>query len=102
MPSWLKRQRELAQGADADLMRANRRRFRLAFGLAGVGFVLGVFGVKLHLPSTFDTALRVIAAACVGLGFVLGQWARRERTFLTQPDPDGPISVFRDTHNQDQ
>ena len=64
MPSWLerwhKRQRELAQGADADLMRANRRRFRVALGLIGGGLALGAFGRGLHLPSAFDMALRVI------------------------------------------
>ena len=104
MPSWLerweKRHRELAEGADTELMQANRRRFRLAFALIGVGFALAVLGGKLHLPSTFDAAVRVIAGAAVVIGFVLGRWARQEREFLTQPDPEGPPEIFRDTHNQ--
>jgi hypothetical protein len=58
---WRKRQREIAEGTDADLVQANRTRFRVAFSLVGVGFILMVLGGKLHLTGRLDTVLRVIA-----------------------------------------
>jgi hypothetical protein len=93
---WRKRQREIAEGTDADLVRANRTRFRVAFGLVGVGFILIILGGKLHLTGRLGTVLRVIAAVSVVVGFVLGRWARSEHEFLTRPDPEGPPEIFRD------
>jgi len=99
MADWLerrrKRQREIAEGTDADLVQANRTRFRVAFGLVGVGFILIILSGKLHLKGRLDTVLRVIAAVSVVVGFVLGRWARSEREFLTRPDQEGPPEIFR-------
>lgn len=92
---WQKRQRELADGADADLMQANRTRFRFALCLFGLGLVLGAVAVKLRLPDTLNTAFRVIAVTSVVVGFVLGKWARQEREFLTRADAEGPPEIFR-------
>jgi hypothetical protein len=93
---WRKRQREIAEGTDADLVQANRTRFRVAFSLVGVGFILMVLGGKLRSTGRLDTVLRVIAAVSVVVGFVLGRWARSEREFLTRPDPESPPEIFRD------
>jgi len=89
-------QREIGEGTDADLVRANRTRFRVAFSLIGVGFILVVLGGKLHITGRFDTVLRAIAAVSVVVGFVLGRWARSEREFLIRPDPEDPPEIFRD------
>jgi len=96
LESWRKRQHAIAEGTDADLVQANRTRFRVAFSLVGVGFILMVLGGKLHLTGRLDTVLRVIAAVSVVVGFVLGRWARSEREFLTRPEPEGPPEIFRD------
>jgi len=98
---WRRRQRELREGVDADLLQTNRRRFRLALSLVGIGLVLVAVAGKLRLSSRLDAALRVTAAVSVMLGIVLLQWARRERLFLEQPDSEGPPKIFRDPHNPD-
>jgi uncharacterized membrane protein len=91
-----RRQRELAAGADADLMAANRRRYRLAFSLMGLGLFLVWLAGKLRLPS----GLRIAATALAGVSFVVGvflaQWARAEREFLTRPDLEPPPHIFTD------
>lgn len=97
---WWRRQRELREGVDADLLQANRRRFGFALSLLVIGFVLAALAAKLRLSSTLDTIFRVVAAASVGVGCVLVEWARRWRVFLNQPDPDGPPEIFRDRNNQ--
>jgi hypothetical protein len=90
-----KRRHELAQGADADLMQSNRRRFKLAFGLIGLAFALGLICSKLHLPATLKVVL-VIAGGVAGItGLVLAKWAQHEHDFLTDPDPEGPPEIFR-------
>ena len=64
MPGWVerwqKRRRELAEGADADLIQSNRRRFRVAFGLIGLAFVLGLIDAKFHFPAMLEVAIRVL------------------------------------------
>jgi hypothetical protein len=94
-----KRRYELAQGADADLMHSNRRRFKLAFGLIGLAFVLGLICSKLYLPVTLKAVLGVAAGISGVIGFVLPKWAQREHYFLTAPDPEGPPEIFRNKSN---
>src|SRR5262245_51309680 len=94
-----KRRYELAQGADADLIQSNRRRFRLAFGLIGLAFLLGLICSKLHLPVTLKTILGVAAGISGVVGFVLAKWAQHEHDFLTDPDPEGPPEIFRNKSN---
>jgi len=73
MADWLercsKRQSGIAEVTDADLRQANRTRFRVAFSLVGIGFILMVLGGKLHLAGRLDTVLRVIAVVSVIVGF---------------------------------
>lgn len=90
-----KRRYELAQGTDADLMKSNRRRFKVAFGLIGLAFVLGLSCSKLHLPAKLRTVFGVAAAVSGIIGFVLAKWAQHEHDFLTDPDPEGPPEIFR-------
>ena len=89
-----KREQELAEGADADLLQANRRRFRMAFVLVGIAVVLGPLGAKLHLPSMLSVVFRVAAGISAVSGIVLGMWAREEHGFLTKPDPERPPEIF--------
>lgn len=97
---WQKRRRELAEGADADLMQSNRRRFRVAFSLIGLAFVLGLIDAKFRLPAILGIAIRVGAGISAVVGFVLAKWAQQERAFLTRPDPEGPPEIFKNTSDQ--
>jgi len=86
---------ELADGADADLVRANRRRYRLAFSLIGLALALTAIDAKAHLPKVLDIAFRGAAVSCFVVGFVVGRWALAERQILNRPDPEGPPEIFR-------
>ena len=92
---WQKRRRELAEGADADLMQSNRRRFRVGFGLIGLAFVLALMGAKISFPATVEITLRVGAGISGVIGIVLAKWAQQEHTFVSRPDPESPPEIFR-------
>lgn len=101
MSGWLervqKRKRELADGADADLLQANRNRFRLGMGLFGFALLLGALDARLRLPITIDRVVRVIAGISGAVGLVLCKWASQERAFLMRPDSEGPPEIFRNS-----
>jgi hypothetical protein len=90
-----KRRLELAEGADADLMRSNHRRYRAAFSLIGLALVLGLIDAKFRLPHTLEIAFRVGVGVSGVVGIVLAKWAQHEHAFLTEPDPEGPPEIFR-------
>lgn len=90
-----KRQRELADGADADLMEANRQRSRVGTTLMGLAAILGLLSTKFHLPTLLEKALLVACAISGIVGMVLAKWARAEQAFLTKPEPEGPPEIFR-------
>ncbi len=91
---WRLRQRELAEGADQDLIQANRRRFRFAFGLIGLAFTLGVIST-LHLPRLLGNGVRFAAGISGVAGVILGKWAQAERAMLTRPDQEGPPEIYK-------
>jgi hypothetical protein len=92
---WRQRQRDLSQGVDADLVRDNSNRYRLAFGLIGFGFLLSLLDARIKIPSTLRSILMGMAIASVIAGFLLAAWARQERAFLSKPDPEEPPSIFK-------
>jgi hypothetical protein len=94
---WQKRQRDLAEGADADLMQSNRRRFRGAFCLIGLAVVLGLISAKFRLPPTLKLVFRVGAGISGVVGVVLAKWAQQEHAFLTRPDPEGMPEIFKNS-----
>ena len=91
---WQERQIELAEGADADLVQANRRKVRIAFGLIGLAVLLVLTSAKIQLPHKLDLVFRIIAIIFFAVGGVLAKWAA-ERSFLTEPEPEGPAEIFR-------
>jgi heme A synthase len=93
---WRNRQRELADGVDAELVQANRRRFRVAFGLIGLAFVVGLLDARLHLPHVLDVVLRCAAAVAGVVGIVMAKWAQQEDTFLKRPESEGPPTIFKE------
>jgi hypothetical protein len=100
MSSWWERSRkrdlEIAEGADADLLQQNRCRSKLAFTLIGLAVLIVYGDSKVHFPSKVSMALRMFAAVSFALGAVLAKWAQHEHSFLTRPDPEGPPEIFRD------
>lgn len=92
---WEKRRQELAEGVDADLMQANRRKFRVAYSLFGAALAVFLLREKIDLPSILEKGLAVGGAASGCAGLVLMRWAQAERNFLTKPDPEGPPEIFR-------
>jgi hypothetical protein len=99
MSSWLERWRqrqcELAQGSDADLVRDNRNRYRLAFGLMGFGFLLSLLDTKVKIPNTFRLIVVGIATVSLITGFLLALWATQMGAFLRKPDPEEPPRMIK-------
>ena len=91
---WCQRQRDLSQGVDSDLVRDNRRRYKLSVGLLGLGILLILFGAKVHSPSTLRWILVGIAAMSFLAGSFLAHWAQQEAAFLSKPDPEEPPKIF--------
>ena len=98
MSSWferqLRRQSDLAQGADADLVLGNRKRFKRAFMLMGFG-ALFLFISKVGIPGTLGKILFDVSFLCLVVGFALATWARAQDSILRKPDPDEPPKLFR-------
>ncbi len=92
---YLRRQRDLATGVDADLVQGNRRKFRLAISLIGVAFLLlGIDRIiKPHglIQEVFGWLLGVLLVS----GTLIAMWAGQERAFLDKPEPKKPSSLFK-------
>jgi hypothetical protein len=98
MTNWLKRfqerQRELAHGVDADLVKINRRRFRRGLFLLAFGCLLGFVGPKVHLSLLLRAATAVVFGISCLIGLFMLQWAARESAFLNSPDSEKPLSIL--------
>lgn len=88
------RQRKLATGVDADLLRDNRKHYR-------IGMALLVGGLGLILLTKYVLSCQIIArgmAVISGLsvigGLVLLKFAQRERNVIDEPDPEKPPSIL--------
>jgi len=77
-------------------MQSNGRRFRVAFSLIGLAFVLGLIDAKLPFPPMLEVAIRIVVGISGIVGIVLAKWAQHEHAFLTRPDPDRPPEIFKD------
>lgn len=92
---WRRRQHDIAQGADADLFRANARRYRWSAGLFAAGAVIAYVAAKLNFARAWHVAANTVAALLMVAGAILVRWARAERRFLRKPDPEGPPSILK-------
>jgi hypothetical protein len=90
----LQRQRELEQGVDADLVRDNRKRYKLAYTLLGSGFLLALLCAKLNLSGIPRAVAVTLAFVLVMAGVVMGRWAAAESAFLSEPGPEEPPKIF--------
>ena len=92
---WSRRQDELAHGADADLVRDNRRRYRTGFLLLGFAALLSLLVSKIDLGEHLRQAVGVAAAGSGVAGLLLLIWARQEQIVLHKPDPEPPSKIFK-------
>jgi hypothetical protein len=92
---WRERQRELAAGVDADLIRANRRRQNLALQLLLASFLLIAVQAKVKLPSFAAKIALALTIACFLGSFVLGHWASAGNEFLHRPARPEPPSIWK-------
>lgn len=99
MWDWLerqrKRQRDLQNGADADLVRENRRRWKIAYTLFGISFFLVGVQALIRLPDTWHRVMVALTMVLFTVGLLLGQWARAEKGFLDKPDPKEPPRLWK-------
>lgn len=92
---WRQRQHDLARGVDADLVRDNGKRYKVAFGLIGLGLLLAVPGSTIHTPSLLHWVLLDAGGVSAVVGFLMAMWAREESAFLDKPDPEEPPTIFK-------
>ena len=92
---WSRRQDALARGADADLVRDNRKRYRLAFLLLGFAILLSLLVSKVDLGKQLRLVTSVVAAGSGVAGLFLLMWARQEQVWLHKPDPEVPPKIFK-------
>jgi hypothetical protein len=91
----MRRQRDLARGADAELVRDNARRYQVALGFMGLGFFLALLGNKAQPPSPLYWILVGFGGLSMLVGFLMALWAREESGFLSKPDSEDPPKIFK-------
>lgn len=99
MWEWLqrrnKRYSDLANGVDADLVRANQRRRNTGLALLGLWLVLVWVFSRLQLQGNFRTIGTSIIIALFLVAVFLLKWAGQESAFLSKPDPKEPPSILK-------
>jgi hypothetical protein len=91
----LQRQDDLDRGVDSDLVRGNRKKWKIAALLFAVSMLF--FGIRslVLISARVQKVFDVIGATLLVLGFVIGRWAWREFAFLNQPEPKEPSRLFK-------
>lgn len=92
---WSQRQRDLARGVDADLVRENGKRYKVAVGLIVLGLLLALLGGKLHTASVLHWVLLDTGGVFAIVGSLTAICAREQSAFLTKPDPEEPPTIFK-------
>jgi hypothetical protein len=91
---WQQRQRELASRVDADLVRANRKKYRFSWTLFALAFVLLGFQAVFKLRGVFHEVAIWITSVCFVGGMILIRWAKIQRSFLERPTPKEPAKFW--------
>jgi hypothetical protein len=89
------RQRDLAAGADADLVAANRKRWKIVWFFFCLAFLLLGLAHLLKPRGVVAETISWISGVSFALGMLLAMWARAEDGFLNGPDPKKPPSLFK-------
>jgi cell division protein FtsW (lipid II flippase) len=93
---WQQRGEDIARGADADLFRANSRRYLWAAILLGLALLLRYIGTKFRLSHELNLVFAILVAVLLVSSLVLARYARMERSWLRKPDPEEPPRIFKD------
>jgi len=92
---WQRRQSDLAQGVDADLVRDNSNKYKRGFFLLAFAFLLSFVSGKVRFPRPAQIMLESISVASFIAGVLTLMWAGLERTFLDKPEPQEPPRIFK-------
>lgn len=79
---------------DAGLVRANRRRWKLAVILFACFFALTGIQTEVKIVGFLHYFVAGATMASLLGGMVLGLWAREEDRFLHRPDPEEPPKLW--------
>jgi hypothetical protein len=90
-----KRYVDLAQGADADLVKDNKRRWKWSAIIAGCGLLLLGVLAYVKLPQPWSKLISIIAGILTIGGLMLGRYALLWDGIIYRPDPKGPPSLFK-------
>jgi hypothetical protein len=89
------RQRDLAAGADADLVQSNRKKWRSFWWLFGLFLLLEGIEKVVKPHGLVQEIFRWLIPTSLAFCMLLGLWARVESGFLREPDPKKPPSLFK-------
>ena len=92
---WQQRHSELQNGADADLVRDNRRRWKFSLALLVCSFLLVGIQAAVKFPDPWHTIAVTLTIVFFVGGALLGRWARAERSFLDRPNPKEPPRLWK-------
>jgi hypothetical protein len=99
MPNWwerkVQRERELAEGVDADLVSANRRRWTLGYKLFAIGALLLATEWLRRLPRWMHLVVASIVFMLMLTAIIAWKWARAEQAFLQKPEGKKPLGLFK-------
>ena len=84
---WQQRQRELQNGADADLVRDNRRLWKFSLALLVCSFLLIGIQAAVKFSDPWHTIAVTLTMVFLVGGVVLGRWASAQESFLNRPNP---------------
>jgi hypothetical protein len=88
------RQRKLAAGVDAGLVRDNRKHYRFGWTLLSGAIVVMLLTNYMPLPEIIARVIVTISStACIG-GMIQLWLARCEERVINKPDPTKPPSIF--------
>ncbi len=89
------RQRALGRGVDADLVQANRKRWKQSLSLFAICFLLIALQAAVKLSGVFHHLVLGLTVLSFSVAIVLATWARQEAAFLDRPEPKEPPSLWK-------
>lgn len=91
----LQRQRDLQLGVDADLVAANRKKWKWCFSLYGLFLVSVAIQSQIRLSgATHQVAVGISMLLFAG-GAVIARWALLEKAFLDKPYLKEPPKLWK-------
>ena len=92
---WNERQRQLQSGVDADLVRDNRKRWKLSIVMFVCSFLLIGIHSQVNFPQLWSRLIAVLTGLFFVCGVVLARWAGAQDYFLSRPDPKEPPRLWK-------